>query len=108
MGIDTLNLASALNAVMAQRLVRLICRTCTGQGCASCTGTGYRGRKAIAELMILDDELRELIVQRVPTRRLKDAARAKGTGMLREAALQLVTQGETTMEEADRVTFAAR
>src|SRR4051812_28940697 len=74
MGVDTFNLASALNAVMAQRLVRTLCKPCGAKGCAACRGTGFRGRKAIAELMILNDELREMIVTRAPVRKLKEAA----------------------------------
>jgi general secretion pathway protein E len=107
MGADTFNLASALNAVMAQRLVRIACASCSARGCAQCRGTGYRGRKAIAELMILDDELKELIATRAPMRRLKEAARAAGTASLREAAMALVERGETTMEEINRVTLVA-
>jgi len=108
MGVDNFNLASALNAVMAQRLIRKVCKACAGRGCADCNATGYRGRKAIAELMILNDELRELIVSRAPMRKLKEAARAAGTGNLRDAAMELVRRGESTMEEIDRVTFVAR
>jgi general secretion pathway protein E len=108
MGVDNFNLSSALNAVMAQRLIRKVCKVCAGRGCADCNATGYRGRKAIAELMILNDELRELIVSRAPMRKLKEAARAAGTGNLRDAALELVRRGESTMEEIDRVTFVAR
>ncbi len=107
MGVDTFNLVCALNAVMAQRLVRKLCVACNAKGCVHCRGTGYRGRKAIAELMVLNDELRTLILERAPTPTLKSAARAAGTRSLREAALDLVTRGETTMEEADRVTFVA-
>jgi len=107
MGVDTFNLVCALNAVMAQRLVRKVCAPCQAKGCAHCRGTGYRGRKAIAELMVLNDELRGLIVERAPTAKLRAAARAAGTRTLREAALDLVARGETTMEEADRVTFVA-
>jgi general secretion pathway protein E len=107
MHVDTFNLASALNAVMAQRLIRVICKSCNAKGCGQCRGTGFRGRKAIAELMILNDDLRELIVSRAPMKKLKEAARAAGTGSLREAALELVGRGETTMEEINRVTFVA-
>jgi len=107
MGADSFNLASALNAVVAQRLIRLVC-TCRGTGCARCAGAGYRGRKAIAELMILNDDLKELIAARAPARRLREAARAAGTGSLREAAMELVQRGETTQEEIDRVVPAAR
>jgi general secretion pathway protein E len=107
MGVDPFNLASALNAVMAQRLVRKICDACRAKGCAQCRGTGFRGRKAIAELMVLNDEIRELIAGRAPTRKLKEVARAAGTGSLREAATALVERGESTTEEIDRVTSAS-
>ena len=107
MGIDPYNLVSALNAVMAQRLVRLLCASCKGKGCKDCRNTGYRGRKAIGELLVLNDEMRELIVARAPARKLKEAARAAGTVPLREAALHLVEAGDTTIEEINRVTFVA-
>jgi general secretion pathway protein E len=107
MGVDPFNFASALNAVLAQRLVRTFCKACAGKGCAECRGAGFRGRKAIAELMVLDDGLRELIVGRAPARRLKEAARGTGTGTLREAALRLVERGETSLEEINRVTSVA-
>jgi general secretion pathway protein E len=107
MGVDPYNLVSALNAVLAQRLVRVYCTQCKGSGCAPCRGTGFRGRKAIAELLVLNDELRELIIARAPARKLKDAARAAGTVGLREAALRLVDNGETSLEEINRVTFVA-
>ncbi|MGH7603986.1 MAG: GspE/PulE family protein [Gemmatimonadaceae bacterium] len=132
MGVDTFNFVSALNAVLAQRLVRINCSACSeedtpdeklmraagisptdasayrfrhGTGCGRCRGTGFRGRKAIAELLVLNDEIRELIVARVPVRRLKEAAKATGVQTLREAALGLVRRGETTLEEINRVTF---
>jgi general secretion pathway protein E len=135
MGVDTFNFVSALNAVMAQRLVRINCLECSvddvpgakalevagiplqnatgfrfrrGLGCGRCRGTGYRGRKAIAELLVMNDEFREMIVARVPARRLKEAARAAGSRSLREAALGLVQAGETTLEEINRVTFVAQ
>ena len=104
MGVDTLTFASALNAVMAQRLVRVLCAACAGRGCLHCRGSGFRGRKAVAELMVMNDELRDLIACRAPTRKLKEAARDAGTRSLREAALELVRRGETTMEEIKRVT----
>jgi general secretion pathway protein E len=107
MGVDPYNLVSALNAVLAQRLVRIYCRNCRSRGCNECRGTGFKGRKAIAELLVLNDELRELIIARAPARKLKDAARAAGTVALREAALRLVDNGETSMEEINRVTFVA-
>jgi general secretion pathway protein E len=116
MGVDTFNFVSALNAVMAQRLVRVICPDCAveehgvrrGRGCGRCRGTGFRGRKAIAELLVMNDDLREMIVARFPAKRLKEAARAAGTRTLREAALELVKAGESTLEEINRVTFDAQ
>jgi general secretion pathway protein E len=107
MGVDTYNLVSALNGVLAQRLVRVICKTCSSRGCPDCRNTGFRGRKAIGELLVLNDELRELIVARAPARKLNEAARAAGTVPLREAATALVQAGETTLEEINRVTFVA-
>ena len=78
-----------------------------GHGCSQCRGTGYRGRKAIAEMLNLTDEIREMIVAREPIRRVKEAARRDGTRYLREAALELVRRGETTLQEINRVTFVA-
>ena len=107
MGVDPYNLVSALNAVLAQRLVRVFCTVCKGRGCAQCRGTGFKGRKAIGELLVLNDELRELIIARAPARKLKEVARAAGTTPLREAAMRLVNNGETSLEEINRVTFVA-
>ncbi|WP_153133372.1 GspE/PulE family protein [Dechloromonas hortensis] len=134
MQVDPYNLVSALNGVVAQRLIRVLCPACAvpstpeaGQladaeidirpgedwrfrksvGCGACRGTGYRGRRAIAELLALDDEIRELILARAPIRQLKEAARRGGTRSLRESALDLVRAGVTSLEEANRVTFVA-
>jgi general secretion pathway protein E len=134
MGVDPYSFVAALNGVMAQRLVRINCAHCSledkpdarlladsgldaeavrgfrfraGRGCGHCRGSGYRGRKAIAESMSLNDELRELIVSRQPIRVIKDAARRLGTRGLRDAALDLVRTGETTLSEINRVTFVA-
>ena len=134
MGVEPYSFVSALNGIVAQRLVRLICQECGephapdpallaasgigreqaaewrfrgGRGCAHCRGTGYRGRKAIAEILQLNDEIRELVIAREPARRLKDAARRHGTRFLRETALDLVRNGETTLQEINRVTFVA-
>jgi general secretion pathway protein E len=107
MGVDAYNLVSALNGVLAQRLVRTFCKQCHGKGCPDCRNTGFRGRKAIGELVVLNDELRELIVARAPARKLKEAARAAGPIPLRDAAAALVQAGETTLEEINRVTFVA-
>ena len=78
-----------------------------GKGCGQCRGTGYSGRKAIAEILLLNDELRELITSRASVRKIKEAAKQNGTRLLREAALDLVEQGVTTLEEINRVTFVA-
>ena len=134
MGVDPYSFTAALNGVMAQRLVRINCLHCSvedrpdaallagsglsweavrdfsfrsGRGCGQCRGSGYRGRKAIAETMLLNDELRELIATRQPIRAVKEAARKLGTRDLREAALDLVRAGETTLTEINRVTFVA-
>jgi general secretion pathway protein E len=107
MGVDTYNFVSALNCVLAQRLVRTFCKSCKGKGCADCRGTGFKGRKAIGELLVMTDELRELIVARAPTRQLKEAASRGGTVALRDAALALVEAGETTLEEINRVTYVS-
>ena len=75
-----------------------------GQGCGQCHGTGYRGRKAVAELLVFNDLIRELIVTREPVRKVKEAASANGTRSMREAALDMVRRGETTLQEINRVT----
>jgi general secretion pathway protein E len=134
MGVDTYSFVSALNGILAQRLVRLICTECSapylpsaeelkrsaispqqaqamhicrGKGCGRCRGSGYKGRHAIGEVLNLNDELRELIVARAPIRSIKEAARANGTRFLREAALELAAEGRTTLEEINRVTFTS-
>ena len=105
MNVDLYGFVSALNAILAQRLVRLVCAPCAGAGCRECRGAGYKGRKAIAELLVLNDEIRELITARAPVRQLKEAAARNGTRFLRDAALDAVRKGETTQQEVDRVTF---
>lgn len=134
MGIDAYALTSALNGIWAQRLVRLVCPKCateyrpseqdleihgltleetsdyrfmTGKGCGECRGSGYRGRKAIAEILSLNDRLREMVATRQPVTVIKEEARRNGTRYLRESALELVAQGETTLEEIGRVTLSA-
>jgi general secretion pathway protein E len=128
MGVDAYSLVAALNGIVAQRLVRVNCPHClvddqpdaellaesglqdtsgfsfkAGRGCAHCRGTGFKGRKAVAELLLLDDEIRELIVTQEPVRRVKEAAYRKGTRILREVGLDLVRRGETTLKELNRV-----
>ncbi len=128
MGLDLYNLVAALNAVLAQRLLRRLCAVCAepllpddsqrlrlagkseaastphrAVGCPACRGTGYRGRLAVAELLVLDDALRDLIVARAPLSQIKQRAREQGLRPLAEVALDLVRQGLTTLEEVDRV-----
>jgi len=136
MGVDPYSFVSALNGIVAQRLVRVNCPDCSvpvepdaqliaesglepgvlegrqfrfmaGCGCGACRGSGFRGRKAIAEFLVLDDELRELIIANAPIRQIKETARRGGTRLLREAAIDLVRQGETTLQEINRVTFVS-
>lgn len=134
MGVPAHSFVSAINGILAQRLVRMICTHCSaedyptdellresdidlnarptyafrrGRGCAQCRGTGYRGRRAIAELLRLTDDLREAIVAGAPTRQLRETAARDGMNSLRDAALALVRQGHTTLEEINRVTFVA-
>jgi general secretion pathway protein E len=134
MGIDPYAFVSALNGIWAQRLIRMNCPHCAaryepdaqelasvhlaiedvgdyvfmrGKGCGDCRGTGYRGRRSIAEILTLNDEIRELIVDKQPIRRIKAAAQANGTRSLRLAALDLVRRGATTIDEIKRVTLHA-
>ncbi len=134
MGVDPYSFVSALNGIAAQRLVRLLCTHCAveerpdeqliaesgimpeqastfrfrvGKGCGQCRGSGYRGRNAIAEMLVLNDEIRELIIAREPIRRIKEAAKRSGTRFLREAALDMVKAGQTSLQEANRVTIVA-
>jgi len=132
MGIDAYNFVSCLNCVAAQRLVRRNCAHCAepvhydretledsglsyekygqiefmaGAGCEECHGTGFHGRSAIMELLDMNDDLRELIVSKAPVSQLKQAARSSGTVFLRDAAIEKMVQGLTTLPEINRVTF---
>jgi general secretion pathway protein E len=132
MGVDSYSFVSALNGVVAQRLLRQCCPDCMteeqvapdrllrsgidpdvaqgyrfrrGVGCASCRGTGYRGRRAIAEALRMNDELRQLLSERAPIGHIKQAAMRSGMTTLRAAAVKLVAAGETTLEEINRVTI---
>ena len=132
MNVDLHNFVSALNCVLAQRLVRRICVHCKrparvsdtllddsgldsdryrdftfyeGGGCIECNGTGYRGRLAIAELLNLSDNIRQLIIDRRSAAEIKRAAKAEGMRFLRESALQKVFAGETSLYDINKVTF---
>jgi general secretion pathway protein E len=78
-----------------------------GVGCGHCRGTGYHGRRAVGELLVLNDEMREAIVNRAPVRQLKELAQQAGVRLIRTAALDLVRRGQTTVEEVNRVTIMA-
>lgn len=130
MGVDGYSFAAALNGIVAQRLVRLNCTQCTretaadiegleaaglsgcdtsgwqwkkGAGCIACRGTGYRGRKAVAETLLADDELRDLIANKAPLSRVRAHATETGFVRLLDAAVQCVARGETTLAEVLRV-----
>jgi type IV pilus assembly protein PilB len=132
MGIDPYNFVSSLNCIMAQRLVRKLCRKCRkpvqqsarqlqdaaiavqqysgvvlyeANGCDNCNGTGYLGRSAIVELLEFNDGIRDLIIQRASMAQLKQAAQQQGTVFLREAAVEKFLAGETSLREINRVTF---
>jgi general secretion pathway protein E len=134
MGIEPQSFVSAINGIVAQRLVRINCTHCSvaddpssalladsgldpatarsfdfrrGTGCPECRGTGYKGRRTIIELLTLNDELRELIIGGAPLRQLREEAAKAGMRDIREAALDLVRRGESTLEEVNRVTFVA-
>ena len=132
MGVEPYNFVSALNCILAQRLVRVICSNCKrpkqltaqemqdsgldpvvwssvplveGAGCLECSGTGFHGRTAICELLDLTDRIREMIVDRRPTSEIKRTAREEGMTPLRESGLAKVRAGITTLKEINKVTF---
>jgi type IV pilus assembly protein PilB len=132
MGVEPYNFVSALNCIMAQRLVRIICPNCKrakktsmdelaeagmkpedaknaqiseGAGCLECSGTGYHGRTAICELLDLSDRIREMIIDRRPTSEIKRIAREEGMITLRESGLAKAKSGITTLREINKVTF---
>jgi type IV pilus assembly protein PilB len=132
MGVEAYNFVSALNCILAQRLVRQICEHCKrrvrypdsllvesglnpdewrdvplyeGAGCFECGGTGFRGRSAIHELLDLTDRIREMILDRRPTSEIKRAARDEGMTFLRESAVEKMRKGITTLREINKVTF---
>ncbi len=132
MGVEPYNFVSALNCILAQRLVRVICQHCKkpvrypdsylvesgldpqhwrqiplyeGQGCFECGGTGFRGRTAITELLDLSERIRQMILDRRPNSEIKRVAREEGMVFLRESALEKVRLGITTLREINKVTF---
>ncbi len=132
MGVEPYNFVSALNCILAQRLVRVVCVHCKkavryspevlrasgldpaewgqvqfveGAGCLECSGTGFRGRSAISELLDLSDRIREMIIDRRPTSEIKRVAGEEGMTFLRDSALAKVREGVTTLKEINKVTF---
>jgi len=132
MGVEPYNFVSALNCILAQRLVRQVCDFCVkdvhytdaeleenglipsewrdvvfkeGPGCIECGGTGYRGRSAIHELLELDDEIREMLLEKRPGSEIRKKAKQKGMAFLRDSALERVRDGITTLKEINKVTF---
>ncbi len=132
MGVEPYNFVSALNCILAQRLVRVVCEHCKkwvhhppdalrasgldakewgqaqfaeGAGCLECSGTGFHGRTAICELLNLSDRIREMIISRRPTSEIKRAAREEGMSFLRDSGLSRVRSGATTLREINKVTF---
>src|SRR6185295_9423792 len=133
MGIDAYNFLAALNCVLAQRLVRMVCLACRvavkldtalaeesgldfeeykdipfyeGKGCQECHGTGYRGRKCITEFLDLNDEIKEMILAERPLSEIRYRAMTSGMITLRQSALRKVLEGSTTLREINRVTFS--
>jgi type IV pilus assembly protein PilB len=132
MGVEPYNFVSALNCILAQRLVRTVCDFCArtvhysdaellasglepeewrgfnfreGAGCIECAGTGFKGRSAIHELLELDDEIREMLLSKKPGSEIRKKAKEKGMAFLRDSAIQRVKEGITTLKEINKVTF---
>jgi len=132
MGVEPYNFVSALNCILAQRLVRVICEHCKtrvsypdsylsesgldpdewrdvplweGQGCFECGGTGFRGRTAIHELLDLSERIREMILDKRPSSEIKRVSREEGMTFLRESAIEKAREGVTTLKEINKVTF---
>jgi type IV pilus assembly protein PilB len=132
MGVEPYNFVSALNCIVAQRLVRLICAKCKhpvtypaalieesgldsgryashvfqeGRGCLECNGTGFKGRMAIAEILDMSDQIRQLILDRRSAAEIKRAAREEGMVFMRDVAVSRALEGHTTLREINKVTF---
>jgi type II secretory ATPase GspE/PulE/Tfp pilus assembly ATPase PilB-like protein len=132
MGVEAYNFVSALNCVLAQRLVRVLCSACKRStppneallresgldpelyhdqafyesvGCAECADTGFLGRTAVAELLDMSDRIRQMILDRRPVAEIKQVAREEGMTFLRDSALEKVFAGTTTLREINKVTF---
>lgn len=135
MGVDAYSFVSALNGVLAQRLARINCPNCLvsdrpdhglleasgllnepldtftfmkGQGCAQCRGIGFKGRKVVSEVLLIDDRLRQMIVDKAPMIQIKEYAANQGMTSIRQSAIELVRSGQTTLEEINRVSFVGQ
>ena len=134
MGVEPYNFVSAINCILAQRLVRVLCGACKrrsevsfellqesgldpdlyqeqefqdAEGCDECGGTGFVGRTAVGELLDMSDRIRQMVLERRPTAEIKQAAREEGMTSLRDSALEKVFAGVTTLREINKVTFVA-
>ncbi|WP_142504600.1 GspE/PulE family protein [Melghirimyces algeriensis] len=103
MGIEPYRIASALTGVVAQRLVRLICKQCEGNGCEKCWYKGLKGRTGVFEVLTIKEDFHPFIVNRAPLSRIRQKFRNKGVRSLAESILEMVTNGETTLSEYHRV-----
>jgi len=104
MGVEPFLISSSLAGVVAQRLVRVLCKGCVGKGCKDCHDTGYKGRLAINELMVLNEDIRKLIMSKASSDEIRKAALQAGMCSLRDDGLKKVEEGKTTKEEVFRVT----
>ena len=102
-GIDAYTFASAINGVLAQRLLRRVCSHCFARGCEQCRGTGYAGRFALGELLTMTPALKALVARRAPQAEIQAEAERGGWRSLRDQALEAVARGDTTLAEVDRV-----
>ena len=103
MGLEPFLLASSLEVIIAQRLVRLLCLECKGKGCDSCSDTGFKGRTAIFEILFIDEDIQQMILNRRSAGEIKKKAKEKGMRTLRESGMLLVEKGLTTEQEVLRV-----
>ena len=104
MGVEPFLIASSIILVAAQRLCRVVCKACNGKGCEKCSSTGYYGRRAILEVLSVDDKVRELIIDRASVDKVRNYAISKGMKTLRQDAMEKYEKGVTTKEEVLRVT----
>jgi type IV pilus assembly protein PilB len=132
MGLESYLIASAVIGVVAQRLVRINCTNCSspvearpdeaeffrgirgghagvrqmaGSGCRQCSNTGFYDRRGVFECLSVDDEIRELIVDRVHQTQLRERVRAKGMRTLQDAVCDMIDEGQTTIAEAMRTVY---